>query len=174
MEPWMIVGWIRRVWRILKDALAGYEALEDKAWELDAELFQLYYSLGQLYGSFMQALREDKIAEARELLKEAERNLEKFKKLIDKARDFNAKARREWDAIKDRAISKMLEIEEKMPEELKGKIHDVYFNILFDLEHPLSVFAEFSDQYLSNAEWLVSLMKEKIEIAEEIAKKLGT
>jgi len=166
--------WIRRVWRILKDALAGYEALDDKAWELDVELSQLYYSLRQLYGSFKQALREDKIAKARELLKEAERNLEKFKKLIDKARGFNDKARSEWDTIKNRAINRILEYEEKMPEDLKGKMHDVYINILFDLEPPLSVFAEYSDHYLSSAEWLVSHMREEIEIAEEIAKRLGT
>jgi hypothetical protein len=173
VEPQVIVDWVRRVRRIFKDALAGHEALDDKAWELDAELSKLYYSLRQLYDSFKQALRENKIARARELLKEAERILERFKRLIDKASDFNVKARSEWDTIKFRAVNRILDYEHKIPTDLKGKLHDTYINVLFDLEPPISVFAKRRDHYLSNAEWLVSLMREEIETAEKIAKRLG-
>jgi glutamate synthase domain-containing protein 3 len=169
-----IVEWIGRIRRIFKEALTEYEVLDDKAWELDAELSHLYYSLHSLYDLIKRALEEGKITKARELLKEAERKAEKFKKLIDRASEFNAKASDEWSAIKNRAINSILEYEHKMPEDLKGKVHETYINMLFELEPPLSVFGKYSDQYLSNAEWLISLMRRDIEVSEETAKRLST
>jgi hypothetical protein len=119
-------------------------------------------------------LKEDRIAKAHELLKEAELKAEKFKELIDRARGFNAKTSDEWSAIKNKAINSILEYEHKIPEDMKGKLHETYINMLFELEPPLSVFGKYSDQYLSNTEWLISLMRREIEVAEEIAKRLGT
>jgi transposase-like protein len=168
-----VMGWARRIWSILREVFDKYEQLDKKAWRIDAELIEIYVPLLRLYRSFKQALEEDKIDKARELLARANRRAEKLKELIDKARSFNADVENMWDRIKSTAISDIVKIEDEMPTELRLKMDDTYIRPLYDLVPPLSVFGKYYDVFLSNVEFQISEMKEKLKVAEERSKRLS-
>jgi vacuolar-type H+-ATPase subunit H len=162
-----IVELVRRAREVYLDAYAKYEQLDSKSWEFDEELSRLYDRLIDIEREFDEAVKRGDTARARDLLAEAESTANRFKELLKAADEFNDRALKEWESIREKAASQISDIIKSAPEPVRAKIRRSYIGALEERPDPISVYGLFQSHYSWAADSIVEKLRETLKYAEK-------
>ena len=158
---------VRKIREIYSDAYAKYEQLDSKASEYEEELWRLYDRLIDIKREFNEAVERGDTTRARDLLTEAESTASRFKELLKVADEFNSRALEEWDSIREKAVSQIVDTAKHLPKLVRRKIYKTYIRALNDLEDPIAPHALFRSYYSEMADSVVEELRKKLEQAEK-------